>query len=236
MGKRPLILLVDDEVDILMLLRHFFNESGFDVVTATGGNEAYELFKTHSVDAIVSDMRMDSGTGLELLQKIKSHESLKPFFFFYSSETKYSDRELISLGAHGIFRKPCNMKKVVNRLKEYLFVRQERFILDSYEEILPDISAEVKLESKSNSCELLNVSDQGMCVLIEGLDCPTVGQKIEIKLKLEDDRAKDIETTGEVRWVKKDDEKGVKVGVKINEVKKKKDWSQFIDVMRYEKK
>lgn len=64
--KRPTVLCVDDEVRSLETLERTLNEE-FDVMTASGADEALALLEQHQVHAILCDQRMPEKTGVELL-------------------------------------------------------------------------------------------------------------------------------------------------------------------------
>ncbi len=68
--KRPVVLLVDDEPDILDSLR-FALELDYEVLTATTGAEGLELLESHDAAVIISDQRMPKMTGVEFLERAK---------------------------------------------------------------------------------------------------------------------------------------------------------------------
>ncbi len=65
------ILVVDDEADNLDAFRFNFKKT-FQILTATGGEEALALLREHDVAVIVTDQRMPKMTGLELLKAARS--------------------------------------------------------------------------------------------------------------------------------------------------------------------
>ena len=52
------ILLVDDNVDYLMLMKDLLYSNGYSVTTATDGTEACELLDTNDIDLIISDIKI----------------------------------------------------------------------------------------------------------------------------------------------------------------------------------
>ena len=203
-------------------------------MTAESGNEAYAVFQKHSFDAVISDMGMPKGSGRDLLLKIRSHDSHKPLFYFHSSDVGLTVAEITSFHVQAVFRKPCETKEIVNTLKEALFIRPERFDLEDYVEILPDIDTEFKINEAVGDCEIINVSDEGMCLFIEGLDSPAIGQAIDVKMQIEGDQTSSmsIEGSGEVRWVGKKDGNGFEMGVKLKSVEQEEEWTEFVDSMK----
>ena len=63
------ILIVDDEPDLVAVTAEVLELAGATRTRcATGGFEALEIIKTEAIDAVVSDVRMPKGTGLDLLR------------------------------------------------------------------------------------------------------------------------------------------------------------------------
>jgi DNA-binding NtrC family response regulator len=68
------ILVVDDEASIREIFQLNLSESGFDVLTAESGEETLALFDDFRPDVVVTDVRMDGMTGLELLGRLKESD------------------------------------------------------------------------------------------------------------------------------------------------------------------
>ena len=66
------ILLVDDEENILRSLERLFMDDGYEILTATSGEEALERLNGDELPLVISDQRMPRMQGVELLDKIKS--------------------------------------------------------------------------------------------------------------------------------------------------------------------
>jgi signal transduction histidine kinase len=66
-----LILLVDDEADIRDVLEIALSDSGYSVRTAENGNEALRLFRELNPPVVLTDIKMPSMDGIELLRRIK---------------------------------------------------------------------------------------------------------------------------------------------------------------------
>ena len=110
------ILVVDDEVDICEQISLTLKMDGYTVLSASSGNKAFELTKTHAIDAIISDVRMADGTGIELLEKLKVHGSKPDVFFFMSAYADKNPEELRALGADEVFSKPYDIFAFGQRL------------------------------------------------------------------------------------------------------------------------
>ena len=66
MSDKRRLLLVDDEAEILELLRLTFHD--FDVDTALNADSALELLRTRQFDAIITDVKMPGRSGLSLIE------------------------------------------------------------------------------------------------------------------------------------------------------------------------
>lgn len=119
------LLFVDDEPDIVDSLRRSFRKT-YTVLTATSGNEALELLKTHNVDLIISDQRMPGMTGDAMLAMAKE---LQPDAIRILL-TGYSDLESLvkCVNEAGIYKymtkpwEPEVLKLTVDRALEHLDV------------------------------------------------------------------------------------------------------------------
>jgi DNA-binding NtrC family response regulator len=114
--KSPLILIVDDEVDICEMMSYSFKHHGFVTEVAYGPDEAFALIQQKKFDVVLSDIRMPKGGGLRLLDDINKHCAERPKVFLM---TGYSDSpmdEAIAKGAEAVFAKPMKIKEIVERI------------------------------------------------------------------------------------------------------------------------
>ena len=75
--KGQKILIVDDEQDILELIRHTLNKEGFEVHVAVNGQQAIEKAKKLLPDLILMDVMMPVMDGMEACRLIKDDASIK---------------------------------------------------------------------------------------------------------------------------------------------------------------
>ena len=65
------VMVVDDRIGIRKLLQEVLQGAGYQVITASGGNEAIGLIKKYPVDLVLLDMKMSGMDGLETLTLLK---------------------------------------------------------------------------------------------------------------------------------------------------------------------
>lgn len=82
---KPALLIVDDEPDVLLSLVGLLRRD-FQVHTAESGAKALEIMREHSVQVIMTDQRMPSMTGVELMQQVRSEhpEAVRIVFTGYA--------------------------------------------------------------------------------------------------------------------------------------------------------
>jgi DNA-binding response OmpR family regulator len=81
MGKKK-VLLVDDEADLLTLMRKIVSFWGYEVFTASCGDEALDFLRNERIDAMVLDYSMPDIDGIELAKKIRAKGYRVPVIMF----------------------------------------------------------------------------------------------------------------------------------------------------------
>ncbi len=108
-----LVLIVDDEPEIRDILKEMLNENGIASITAASGNEAILRLRNRSVVAVLSDIRMAEGTGMQLLRTMRAEAIRTPVIFVSSSDDRDSMRSAIQLGAFDFITKPFTEAEVI---------------------------------------------------------------------------------------------------------------------------
>jgi CheY-like chemotaxis protein len=72
LDRKYKVLLAEDELAINRLLRRYLEMLGFEVVAATNGREAFDLYGSEHPDLLLSDINMPEMSGLELLSRIRA--------------------------------------------------------------------------------------------------------------------------------------------------------------------
>src|SRR5437899_7170253 len=69
--RAPKILVVDDKIDTLLLLRELLSSRGYDIITATAADEAKQMVHTERPELILLDVVMPGKSGYELCRELK---------------------------------------------------------------------------------------------------------------------------------------------------------------------
>ncbi|MFI5361792.1 MAG: response regulator transcription factor [Elusimicrobiota bacterium] len=109
------IVLVDDEKDIVRLLRHNLEKEGFDVLSASDGESGLKLIRRSEPDLVVLDINLPKMDGIELLGVLR-RESDVPVIFL-SGKGAEMDRILgLKLGADDYVVKPFSVGELRARI------------------------------------------------------------------------------------------------------------------------
>ena len=80
------VLWADDEIDLLKPHILFLTDKGYDITTATSGDEALELIESNNFSVVLLDENMPGLSGLETLNRLKSKRSDLPVIMITKSE------------------------------------------------------------------------------------------------------------------------------------------------------
>ena len=117
MKAKKKILLVDDERAILKVIGIKLRISGYDVVAASGGQEALDLVKAESPDIMLLDVIMPGIDGFETLKTLRAFSELPVIVFSARPENAQKAK---SLGANDFLAKPFNVDEMVSRIETLL--------------------------------------------------------------------------------------------------------------------
>jgi DNA-binding NtrC family response regulator len=122
------VLVVDDEVAILRLLKEALTQWGYEVATASSVTEALEAIRTGLFDAALTDIRMPDMSGLDLLREIKKQDESIEVVIMTGYPTISSAVEALKEGAYDYLSKPLileELRHLMTRLMERRFLRGE---------------------------------------------------------------------------------------------------------------
>lgn len=100
------LLVVDDEKGLCEYLRDFFASLGYEVSTATDGQEAVTLTKKENPELVLLDINMPGMGGLEVLRRIKAISSRTKVIMITVSDDADTMEKAKSLGADEFVKKP----------------------------------------------------------------------------------------------------------------------------------
>ncbi len=113
------ILVVDDELDIVKVVRAYLEQSGFYVITAPDGQQALTMFRHERPDLIVLDLNLPKLNGLDVCRTIR-RESNVPIIML-TARVEEADRLIgLEVGADDYIVKPFSPREVAARVRTVL--------------------------------------------------------------------------------------------------------------------
>jgi len=110
------LLIVDDDVEILDLLKRFFVQHAYDVEVAGDGVAMWAAIKRERPDIIILDVMLPGEGGLSLCQKLRAESNIPVIMLTAMSEV--SDRIIgLELGADDYLTKPFDPRELLARLR-----------------------------------------------------------------------------------------------------------------------
>lgn len=110
------IVISDDEPEILEFLKPAFEDHGYEVFCASTGSAAIKAVESENPDAVLTDIRMPDGTGVEFLRRLRrlnSERKTKISVFVMTGFIEGGEGYLQALGVEQIWVKPFPVLEVV---------------------------------------------------------------------------------------------------------------------------
>lgn len=132
------ILIVDDEKNYLVVLSAFLSEEGYETLTADSGSRALEIVETTDLDLVVTDMKMPTMDGIELLKRIKEKVPDLPVVMMTAYGTVEKAVEAMQLGAFNFILKPFQnetLKQIIHKaVSTYRVLKENRRLVEALED------------------------------------------------------------------------------------------------------
>lgn len=125
--KGKTLLVVDDEADLREIISLELEYFGAQVFQAESVPKALEVLDNHTIDLIVSDIRMPGSTGVDLLKTVrKKHVSL-PAIILITGFADLDTSEALGLGAEALIHKPFDMDDLLSMVNKLLIKFPQRY-------------------------------------------------------------------------------------------------------------
>ena len=152
--KKPKIVVIEDEVDILEVINYNLSKEGFDVCSALDGEEGLALIKKEVPDLVLLDLMLPGLDGIEICRKLKTDYSTRSIpIIMVTAKGEESDIVLgLGMGADDYMVKPFRPRELMARIRSVLrrgdFIEEGEGVV-SIDELVIDINRhQVKLEGK----------------------------------------------------------------------------------------
>ena len=148
------VLVVDDDINVLSLLKEYLENTGFKVFAANNGDQAIEIFKTEKLDILILDVMLPNKDGFEITKEIRQNSNI-PILMLTARVEEFDKILGFELGIDDYVTKPFSPKELVVRITAILRRTQkstpQNNTLTSEDLILNDLSHTVTLQEKEIS-------------------------------------------------------------------------------------
>ena len=176
MKQNARILVVDDEQDLLEILKFNLETEGYEVVTATSAEDALQL-DIASFDLLLLDVMMGGMSGFAMARQLKDNPATAqvPIIFLTARDTENDTVTGFNLGADDYISKPFSLREVMVRVRAVL----RRTARESGEE-----------EAKTLSYQGIVMNLDRKTVSVDGEDIPFTKTEFELLHLLLDERGR----------------------------------------------
>jgi len=116
------ILAIDDNEDILSLLKTVLTSKGHDFTQAMSGKDGLKLIEQQTFDAILLDLAMPEFSGLDVIQSLQEMGKIKYQKIILFTASSATDKEIDVLlkhdGIKSCIRKPVDINLLINKVEE----------------------------------------------------------------------------------------------------------------------
>ncbi|MCU1677606.1 MAG: Two component signal transduction transcriptional regulator, winged helix family, partial [Frankiales bacterium] len=113
-------LVVDDEPNILELLAASLRFAGFEVQTATNGQQALTIAQSYHPDLLVLDVMMPELDGFTVVRRLRESGMRSPVVFLTARDTTQDKVTGLTLGGDDYVTKPFSLEEVIARIRAVL--------------------------------------------------------------------------------------------------------------------
>jgi len=146
---KPTILIVDDLPENIALIKNFFNEQPYHLISANNGKEALEIVQKQEPDLILLDVLMPVMDGFQVCERLKNNDQTRliPIIMVTGLEDSKSKIKGINLGVDDFISKPFNIYELKARVASLIKLKQYTDQLRNAERILFNLA--LTLETKA---------------------------------------------------------------------------------------
>jgi len=116
--KAPKILIVDDERSVRQAICFELEDAGYDVINASNYQEAMDLYHMSGADMVITDLFLENGSGMDLVEKIKQEKEGIPYIVITAFPDSELGEQAKSICKERFYTKPFFMNSLTNQINE----------------------------------------------------------------------------------------------------------------------
>lgn len=147
MNDQPRILVVDDEPQLIRVLRTGLKSRGYEVRAAADGLAGFETFTDWHPDLVITDLAMPNVDGLELCRRVRAVSQV-PIIVLSAKGEEKTKVEALDIGADDFVTKPFGMDELLARVRASLRRATAPSINEATQTVLESGDFHVDLEAR----------------------------------------------------------------------------------------
>src|SRR5687768_15757815 len=147
MNDRPRILVVDDEPQLIRVLRTGLKSRGYEVRAAADGLAGFEMFTDWHPDLVITDLAMPNVDGLELCRRVRAVSQV-PIIVLSAKGEENTKVEALDIGADDFVTKPFGIDELLARVRASLRRATAPSINEAAQTVLESGDFHVDLEAR----------------------------------------------------------------------------------------
>lgn len=212
MSGRPKILVVDDQPSFRDALSTECDLLGYEPLTASDGNQAFELYKDNEVALILSDIRMPENDGQDLLKRIRQKSTVHVPFVFLSGFSDVNLSEALDHGADGYLHKPVTSESLSQMIEELTSSLEKRLSMKK------SLNAKTTIAFVEERPGSIGIGRRGFfaeSATCNGFECLKNDELVNFQLHIPSLFSNKLDGCGKVLWKRIENLPGLKSGIGI---------------------
>ena len=117
--RKPKILVVDDDPDLLKALRLRLRANNCDVITVSDGYSVVGAAQKERPDVIILDLGLPAGDGFVVLERLQQNDTLSgiPVIVLTARDPQGNEARALKAGAAAFFQKPVDNEELMNVIR-----------------------------------------------------------------------------------------------------------------------
>lgn len=121
---RKKILIIEDEIDLIKVLKDTFEKENFQVFCAEDGEEGIEKFYEKNPDLILLDINMPKKNGWEVCKEVREQSNI-PIVMMTARDSEIDELKGLNIGADDYITKPFSLKVLIVKVKKILKIDEK---------------------------------------------------------------------------------------------------------------
>jgi DNA-binding response OmpR family regulator len=119
---KPVLLIVEDDLDVADMLNAYFNVQGFEVQTANWGEDGVKACASHPPDLVILDIRLPDIDGFEVARRLRTNRRTQyiPIIFLTEKRARADRLQGLELGGDDYITKPFDIQELRLRVRNAL--------------------------------------------------------------------------------------------------------------------